>query len=99
MSVEFELGIQPICVSVVFHLQCSYSHWKPGKMGSFQFKNIFKNTGIVGEFCQSRKVGTMIYWIDLDIDRIILEIVRTWNTTDMQIGCIPNSNSTEKFNL
>ena len=30
---------------------------------------------------------------------ILLRMAGTWNTGDMQIGCIPNSNSTKKLNL
>ena len=42
---------------------------------------------IIGNICRA----------DLDPSGILLEMAGTWNTTDMQYGCISNSNSIEKL--
>ena len=47
-------------------------------------------------------VNIRLYWkyldtADLDIGGILLEMVGTWNTANMQIGCIANRNSTAGY--
>ena len=61
-------------------------------------------------FCAVQLELELLGWVwvrntaDLHISGIqfcvnIIGMVGTWNTVDMQLGCIPNSNSAEKLNL
>ena len=64
LSVEFELGIQAICMSVVFYSVL-----------------ILLEVSVVNLYASS----------------FLLEMAETWDTSDKQIHCICNSNSTENL--
>ena len=40
-----------------------------------------------------------LYTADLETSDIVLKMVGTWNTSNVQIGYIPKSNPTEELNV